>query len=213
MAVSAARGETLKEFLARMDRSADTFRGMTANLSQVQHTAIINEDEHDSAMVRLKKTKDGLHGYVEFNDPNRRIIGFQNRELQVYYPKTHTVDIYDLGKHGAQLDQFLLLGFGTSGKDLEKSYKVRVTGTETLDGKPVTQIELTPRTAEALEYMKKIELWIPQNASYPVQEKIYKNAQDYILINYSDVRINSGLTDKDLELRVPAGVKKNYPQK
>ena len=213
MAVSAARGETLKEFLARMDRSADTFRGMTANLSQVQHTAIINEDERDSAMVRLKKTKDGLHGYVEFNDPNRRIIGFQNRQLQVYYPKTNTVDVYDLGKHGAQLDQFLLLGFGTSGKELEKSYKIRVTGTETLDGKPVTQIELTPRTAEALEYMKKIELWIPQNASYPLQEKIYKNAQDYILINYSDVRINSGLTDKDLELRVPAGVKKNYPQK
>lgn len=213
VALSAARAESLKEVLARMDRSAETFQGMTANLTQLQHTAIINEDDRDSARVRLKKAKDGLRGYVEFAEPNRRTIGFQNRQLQVYYPKTNTVDIYDLGKQGAQLDQFLLLGFGTSGKELDKNYKMRVTGTETLNGKPVTALELTPKTAEVLEYLKKVELWIPQNASYPIQEKIFKNAQDYILINYSDVRINSGLTDKDLELRLPPGVKKNYPQK
>jgi outer membrane lipoprotein-sorting protein len=212
-ASTAARAESLKELLARMDRSAETFQGMNANLTQVQHTAIINDDDRDSAMVRLKKTKDGLRGYVEFAEPNQRIIGFQNRQLQVFYPKTNTVDIYDLGKQGAQLDQFLLLGFGTSGKELEKSYKMRVIGTETLNGKPVTTLELTPKTAEALEYLQKVELWIPQNASYPVQEKIFKNGQDYILINYSDVKINSGLTDKDLELHLPAKVKKNYPQK
>ena len=205
--------DSLKDVLARMDRSAETFQGMTADLKQVQHTAIINEDEKDSAQVRLKRGKDGLRGYVEFAEPNRRIIGFENRQLQVYYPKTNTVDIYDLGKHGAQLDQFLLLGFGTSGKELEKSYKMSVTGTETLNGSPATRLELVPKTAEVKEYLKKLELWIPTAASYPLQEKIHKNDQDYILINYSDVKINPGLTDKDLELRLPAGINKVYPQK
>ena len=208
-----AQGETLKELLARMDQSAATFQGMTAALSQVQHTAIIEDDERDAALVRLKKTKDGLHGYVEFAEPNRRIVGFQNRQLQVFYPKTNTVDIYDLGKHGSQLDQFLLLGFGTSGKDLEKNYTLRVAGTEVVDGVPATRLELEPKTKEYLDYMKKVELWIPPTVSYPVKEKIHKNAQDYILIRYSDVKINSGLTDKDLELHLPPGVKKNYPQR
>jgi outer membrane lipoprotein-sorting protein len=58
-----------------------------------------------------------------------------------------------------------------------------------------------------------VELWIAQGASHPVQEKIYKNAEDYILVSYSDVKVNSGLTDQELELRLPAGVKKVYPQK
>jgi outer membrane lipoprotein-sorting protein len=213
VAVICLRADTLKEVLDRMDRSAETFQGMTANLTQLQHTAIINEDDRDSATVRMKKTKEGLRGFVEFAEPNRRLIGFENRELQVYYPKTNTVNIYDLGKHGAQLDQFLLLGFGTSGKQLEKTYNMRVTGAETLNGNPVTHVELLPKTAEVKEYLKKVELWIPSSASYPVQEKIDKNDQDYILIQYSDVKINPGLTDKDLALSLPAGVNKVYPQK
>jgi outer membrane lipoprotein-sorting protein len=213
MPAAALRADTVKDVLARMDASAQTFQGMTANLTQLQHTAIINEDERDSAMVRMKKTKEGLRGFVEFAEPNRRLIGFQNRQLEVFYPKTNTVDIYDLGKHGAQLDQFLLLGFGTSGKELERTYNIKVTGTENLNGKPTTRLELTPKTAEVKEYMQKLELWIPASASYPVQEKIHKNDQDYILIQYSDVKLNPGLTDKDLELRLPPGVNKVYPQK
>jgi outer membrane lipoprotein-sorting protein len=213
MPVMCLRADTLKDMLARMDRSAEKFQSMTANLTQLQHTAIINDDERDSAAVRMKKEKGGLRGFVEFAEPNRRLIGFQNRQLQVYYPKTNTVNIYDLGKHGAQLDQFLLLGFGTSGKQLEKSYNMRVTGTETLNGKPVTRLELVPKTEEVKEYLKELELWIPDSASYPVQEKIHKNDQDYILIQYSDVKINPGLTDKDLELTLPTGVNKVYPQK
>ena len=208
-----AHSESLKELESRMDRSAGTFQGMTAHLSRLQHTAIIDEDERDSASVRLKKTPGGLQGYVEFAEPNRRILGFQSRQLQVYYPKTNTLEIYDLGKHGSQIDQFLLLGFGTSGRELEKNYKVRAAGVETLGGKPTTRLELMPKTEEAREYLKKLELWIPQGASYPVQEKIYKNSQDYILIGYSDVKINPGLAEHDLELQIPAGVKKVYPQK
>lgn len=210
---TAYAAETVQEIRARMDKNAATFQSMTGTLDRVQHTAILNEDEKDSASVRLKKTSSGLHGYVEFAEPNRRIIGFQSRQLQVYYPKTKTVEIYDLGKHGSEIDQFLLLGFGISGKDLEKSYEMRVTGTDNIGGKPATRLELVPKSQDALEYLKKVELWIPQGASYPVQEKIYKNSQDYILISYSDVKINPPLSDSDLELHVPAGVKKVYPQK
>lgn len=211
--VAGLRAESVSDILARMDKSAETFQGMTGTLNRLQHTAIINEDERDTANVRLKKSPTGLRGYVEFAEPNRRIVGFQNRQLQVYYPKAKRVEIYDLGKHGAQVDQFLLLGFGISGKELQKSYSMKVTGTDTVNGKSATRLELVPKSKDALEYLKKVELWIPPNQSYPIQEKIYKNAQDYILITYSDVRINPGLSDKDLELNVPPGVKQVYPQK
>ena len=213
MLVRAAGNDSLKDILSRMDQSAASFETMTAQMDRIQHTAIINEDERDSAHVRLKKTPGGLRGFVEFAPPNRRIVGFSNRTLQVFTPKTNTVEIYDLGKHGSELDQFLLLGFGTSGKELDRSYKIKVTGTDTVAGKPATRLELTPKSKQAQEYLKRVELWIAQGGSHPIQEKIYKNADDYILVSYSDVKLNSGLTDQDLELRLPAGVKKVYPQK
>jgi outer membrane lipoprotein-sorting protein len=209
-----ARAETLPELLTRMDQSAEGFSTMTGNLKQLDHTEILGENEQQTATVKLKRVKAGLLGRVEFAEPNRRTVALHDRVVEVYYPKSNTVQITDVGKFGQQLDQFLLLGFGTSGKELQKNYRVKLIGTESVGDRSATHIELTPRTKEALEYFKTAELWIAQgSATYPVQEKIHKNAQDYTLITYTDVKLNSPLSDKELELKLPPGVKKIYPQK
>lgn len=205
--------ESLQQVLARMDKSADSFHSMTANLTQLNHTEVINENETLNATVRMMKTKDGIAGRLDFAEPNRKIVSIRNRQLQVFYPKSNTVDLYDLGKYGEQLDQFLLLGFATSGKDLQRNYKVKLVGTPTVAGKVTSQLELTPKNEKAKETFEKAQLWLAQNESYPVQEKIDKNGQDYTLITYSDVKLNAPLSDKDLELQLPPGVKKVYPQK
>ncbi len=211
--VQGVRAESLSEILARMDKDGSSFVSMTATLNRVQHTAIIDEDDKDTATVRLKRSSDGLRGYVAFAEPNRRFVGFKSGKLQVYTPKTNTVEVYDLGKHAGMVDQFLLMGFGTSGKELQKSYKISSAGTETIGGKQATRLVLVPKSNEAKQYFQSLELWIPQGASYPVQEKIHKNEQDYILISYSDIKINPPLADKDLELRLPSGVRTVYPEK
>jgi outer membrane lipoprotein-sorting protein len=208
-----AKTETLDAVLARMDRAAAGFQGMTASLTQINRIEVINETEKMDAQVKLRRTKAGLLGRVEFGEPNRRVISVEQRKVRVYYPKSNLVELYDVGKYGNQLDQFLLLGFGTSGKELQKNYQVRLVGTENIGGRATTRLELTPKSKQALEIFKKADLWYAQDAGYTIQEKIYKNEQDYTLITYNDVKLNPGLTDKDLELVLPAGVKQVTPQK
>src|SRR6476620_10654983 len=111
--VSAA---SLPDILARMDKNADSFQGMTANLTQINHTEIINENETQNAVVKMKRTKEGIVGRVDFSGPNQKILGIRERQLQMFYPKSKVVELYDVGKYGDQLDQFLLLGFSTSGQ-------------------------------------------------------------------------------------------------
>lgn len=202
--------ENLAQLLARMDQASTAFTGMTASLKQVDHTEILGENEQQTAIVKLKRAKAGIVGRLDFNDPNRRTVSLRDRTVQVFYPKSNTVQITDIGKFGQQLDQFLLLGFGTSGKDLQKNYSVKLLGPASVGQQPTTHIELTPRSKEALEYFKTAELWIAQGSTYPVQEKIHTNAQDYKLITYSDVKLNAPITDKELELQLPAGVKKIF---
>lgn len=209
----AIAAESLKDVLARMDRSAGAFQSMTATLVQVSHTEVIDENETVNATVRLRRTKAGLTGRVDFTGPNRKIVSVQARKVRVFYPKSNLVELYDVGKYGNQLDQFLLLGFGTSGQELQRNYNVRLIGAETVAGRGTTHIELTPKSKQALDIFKKADLWIAQDADYPVQEKIHKNEQDYTLITYTDVKLNPPLSDKDLELVLPAGVKQVTPQK
>jgi outer membrane lipoprotein-sorting protein len=206
-------GESLSELLSRMDQASASFTGMTANLKRVDHSEILASNEEEMAQVKLKRSKTGLVGRVDFPEPNRRTVSLRDRTVEVYYPKSNTVQIVDAREFGQQFDQFLLLGFGTSGKDLEKSYTVRLLGPATVGDQKTTHIELIPKSKQMLEYFQKAELWMAQGAPYPVQEKVYTGSQDYKLINYTDVKLNAPLTDKELELQLPAGVKKIYPQK
>ena len=205
--------DSLNNVLARMDKNAESFQGMTANLVQVNHTEVINENETQNALVRMKRTKAGIVGRVDFTGSNSKILGIRDRQLQVFYPKSNVVELYDVGKFGDQLDQFILLGFSTSGKQLQRDYKVRLVGTETVAGQTATHLELTPKTQQAKDIFKTAHIWLAQDASHPLKEKINKNDQDYTLITYSEVKLNPALSDKDLELVLPAGVKKVTLQK
>lgn len=212
-ATSAVRAETLAELMARMDAASATFTGMTASLKQLDHQEILGENETQTALVKLKKSKAGLVARLDFAAPNQHTVSLRSRTVEVFTPKSNTVQIYDIGKFGSQLDQFLLLGFGTSGKELQKNYDVKLIGAATVGDRKTTHIELVPKSKQALEYLKKAELWIAVDGAYPIQEKVHKNATDYFLINYSDVKINAPLADQDLEMKLPAGVTKIYPNK
>jgi outer membrane lipoprotein-sorting protein len=148
---------------------------------------------------------------------DKRTIAFENRKLRIYYPKMKTVQEWNLGKHGEQLDQFLMIGFGTSGTALARDYTVSILGTETVKGSEGVQtirLGLIPKTGEAREYVKQLELWIPETGPpYPVQEKISAPSGDYRLITYSDLKINPPLKPDALQLKLPAGVKTEYPGK
>jgi outer membrane lipoprotein-sorting protein len=214
LAVAAkAPADTLANVLSRMDAAATSFQSMSASLNQVTHTAVIDQDDRASGTVRLKRTPNGVLGMVEFTTPQPLIVAFHSRKVEKYYPKTNVVEEYDVDKFGEQLDQFVLLGFGTSGSDLQKNYQVRMVGSEPVAGKPATRIALTPKSKQALEYLKKAELWIPDDAAHPLQEKLWKNADDYVLVTYSDVKLNPSLSAKDFELRLPSGVKRITPGK
>lgn len=208
----AARGETLEALLARLDKAAESFTAVTASLKQTDHTDIFGENEQRTAAVKLKRGKNGLLARVDFNDP-RSVYTFRERTVEIYTPKSNTVQIYDFQKYGHQVDQFLLLGFGTSGRDLLRDFKVKLIGPATIGEIKTTHIEITPKSREMQEHFAKAELWIALASTYPVQEKFHTNEKDYKLFLWSEVKLNAPVADKDLELQLPPGVQKLYPQK
>ncbi len=210
--------EALQPILARMDKGASEFKTMTARVTYVTHTEVLNEDSPETGTIAMQKLgPNEVKSLIEFLTPDKRTVQFEKRLLRIYYPKIKTVQEWDLSKHGEQLDQFFMIGFGTSGTALAKDYAMTVVGTETLkivQGAQTIRLRLVPKAGEAQEYVKQLELWIPDTGDpYPLQEKISLPSGDYRLITFNDLKINTPLRPGALQLKLPDGVKKEYPGK
>jgi outer membrane lipoprotein-sorting protein len=208
-----ACAETLPDVLQRMDQSAQNFRSLSGKMHRVQFTAVLNESSTMDGALRLKRVNKTTMGVVEFQPPDPRTVFVDGKNIQIYYPKANTVEYYDASKYVANIDQFLLMGFGTTSAELMKSYDAKLGGAESVGGKMCTRIELTPKTQQMKQLITKIELWIPEGDSNPVREKVTEPSKNYELVDYSDMQLNPALPESAFQLKLPAGVKKIYPQK
>jgi outer membrane lipoprotein-sorting protein len=210
---AAMAGDDLQQVLARMDKAANDFKSMTAHVTYVTHTDVLNDNSTETGSVTMRKVQPGeVQGLVEFTEPDHKTITFEKRRIQEYLPKIKTLQVFDLTKHGEQLDKFLMIGFGTSGMELAKDYNVSVLGTENGKGPTAIRLQLLPKAAEARQYVVKLELLIPEQGDpYPLQEKIFQPSGDFRLTTYSDLKINPVLQPDALQLKLPPDVKIDHP--
>ena len=212
-APASTQPDPLAAVLARIDSGAQSFVSMSAGLTWTEYTAVIKETSESSGTLKLKRSKNKVRGLIEYTRPDVKTVALRDKEVWIFLPKINTVQIYELGKEGDQLYQFLLVGFGTSAAELQKSYAIKLAGVDTLGGVKAHRLELVPKSGEARNYLTRIELWIPADSPHPMQEKLHQKSGDTILIRYADQQFNTGLTDAALEPRLPAGVKREYPGK
>jgi outer membrane lipoprotein-sorting protein len=212
LAAPAQPDAALAPVFARMDRAAAGFKGLTADVRHLTHTDFVNDDSVDTGTIKLKRPKpNDTRVLIQFTEPDPKSLYFQGKKLDIYYPRMQTVDEYDLGKNREIVDQYLLLGFGATSKELQNAYTIRLVGDETVAGQKATELELVPKSKDVLQQVKKFQLWIGE-AGVPVQLKFYPSGQ-YVVFTYTNIKVNPDLPESELKLQIPKGTKKQFPQK
>jgi outer membrane lipoprotein-sorting protein len=212
LALPLMRAEALNEILARMDQSARSLRTFSAKMKRTEYTKILNDKEETDGLRLVKRTNNGQTiGIVQFFGKNPQTVRFAGKTVEVYYPDAKRVEVYDAGKFGKigkQVDQLLLLGIGVTSADLRRDFEITASGTETINGKPTTRIQLIPKDNDLKKRAEKIEMWVPEGDSVPLQVKVTSPSSDYNQAIYSDVQMNPALPDSAFELKTPADVKR-----
>ncbi len=209
---SNAPAQTLNDALARMDKSAPGFKSMTADIKRDVHTAIVNDDATDGGSMKIKREKNETKALMDFTGADQKTVSFDGNTVSVYYPKIKTIQIYNVGENRNLLDQFLLLGFGVTSAELKTGYEVSWQGSDMVNGKRADHIQLTPKSAGVQRRLKRADLWIPDNTGIPVQQQFFTSAAgDYMLITYSNIKSNASISDGELKLNLPKGVKVERP--
>jgi|GEM_PF-1652697 len=204
------RAEDAATILKRMDASAPALRAMSADMRMVTLTAVIDDKISESGTLKMKKGKGtAVRAVIDFSaqSDSAREIGFFGKSVRIYYPNLHYYQDYDLGKNSNILNQLLLLGFGTSGEELAQSYTISAEGTEKIAGVNATKLLLDPKDPKVKAHLSKIEIWIPDGESSPIQQQFYEPTGNYRLVTYTNVRINPPIKG-DLDIQMQSGTQK-----
>lgn len=201
---------TIDAVLKQLDASAKEFRSLAADLERTKVTVVVNDRSTETGQILVRRD-DKMR--IDLTQPDRRTILRDGNALYVYNPKIKRVEQYDLSKHRELVDQFLLLGFGTSGADLKKSYLVTLLGEDMLDKQKVILLELTPKSEEVRKQVSKIHLWIDESTWLPAQQKFFETGSgDYFIIRYTSVLRNVKIHDSRFKPHWPRGTTKIKPQ-
>ena len=207
--VAAQSPWTLESVLQQLNRAAREFQSLTADVERTKVTVVVNDRSTESGQMEVRRD-DKMR--IDLTAPTPRTILRDGDHLYIYNPKIRRVEEYDLGKHRALVDQFLLLGFGTSGDALKKGYLLTFMKEETLGTQKVIRLELTPKADSVRGQISRIELWIDEATWLPAQQQFYEaGSSDYLIIRYTRVTKNPRIPDSRFRPRWPSGVTKVKP--
>ena len=192
-----------------MDAEARDFHSLSADIERTKVTVVVNDHSIESGSIQVRGDK----MLLEMKTPDPRTILRTGDNLYVYTPGLKRVEEYDLGKKRALLDQFLLLGFGTESKELQKGYLVTLLKEDKLDDRKTIELELTPKSDAVRNQITKIQIWLDESSWLPVQQEFYETGSgDYFIVHYTKVVRNPGLPDSLFKPHWPKDIERIKPQ-
>lgn len=199
--------DAVSSILARMNSAAPQFRALTADVTMETYTKILDDTTTEHGKLQMQRTGNEVRAILDFSaesDPKK--IAVSGQIVQIYYPNLKLVQEYNFGKKTDVLNQYLLLGFGSSGTELAKNYSITGSGTAEIAGVPTTEIVLIPKDKKMQQRLKEVDMWIPNDAAYPVQQKFIQSTGDFRQTTYTNVKLNPSMSG-ELTLKLPPGTK------
>jgi len=200
---------TLGAVLRQLDQAARNFHSLSADIERTKVTVVVNDRSTETGTILVRGDK----MLLEMKAPDERTVLRAGDNLYVYTPGLKRVEEFNLGKNRAVVEQFLLLGFGTPGKELQKGYLVTVLGEEKLDNTTAVKVELAPKLEGVRNQISKIQIWFDPTNWLPIQQQFFETGSgDYFTVRYSNVSLNPDIRDSKFKPRWPKGTERMKPQ-
>jgi outer membrane lipoprotein-sorting protein len=200
---------TLESVFSELDSHAASFHGLSADVDRTKVTVVVNDHSNNPGTILVQ----GEKMLLQMKPPDARTVLRTGDTLYVYTPGLTRVEEYDLGKNRALVDEFMLLGFGTRGRQLQQSYQVTLAGEPSVDDKKTVELELIPKSQGVKNQFSKIQIWYDPVTWLPIQQEFYENGSgDYSIVHYSNVVKNPKIDDSQFKPHWPKGTEKIKPQ-
>ncbi len=200
----------LERVLAKLDIASEKFKSAQADIAwdNVQTVPILDHDSQTGTVLFARKDGElrmAMHLNAANGKPVQKDLVYVPGELELYEPRLNQLQVFKVGKNREQLDSFLTLGFGGSGRDLEKNWNVSYLGSEQVDRISATKLQLTPRDASVAKTISKVFLWINMETGIAVRQQFFDSAGNYRMVEYRNLRLNAPVSEDAFEIKTTPG--------
>lgn len=209
---AANQGRELESVLNRMDVTAASFRTADADFVWEQYQKVVNETDIQKGTVYFRRLGNVTQMVADITEPDKKYVLYDGSKVRLYQPKIDQVTEYGAGANRAEVESFLVLGFGGRGHDLLKSFEGKYLGMEEAMGVKAAKLQLTPKTQKGRNIFDHIVLWIDPARGVSVQQQFFEPSGDYRLAKYSSIRLNQKIPDDVFKLKTTSRTKVVNPQ-
>ena len=202
----------LESVLKKMDSTAANFHTTQADFVWDQYQKVVNETDTQKGKVYFRRVNHETQMAADISQPEKKYVLFTDSKVQLYQPRIDQVTVYPAGKHRAEFESFLVLGFGGGGHDMLKSFDVKYLGTEKVGGDEAAKLDLVPKSQSIRNTFQHIVLWIDPARGVSVQQQLFEPSGDYRLAKYSDIELNQKIPDTVFKLKTTNKTKTVSPQ-
>lgn len=192
-AVAAARAQNLNAVLDSMDRQAANFHTVQADFVADLYQKVVDEHDMQKGVMYFRRQGDSTEMAADITEPDKKYVVFTDGVVRYYQPKINQITEYNAGKNKAEVESYLVLGFGGGGHSLATSYDVQYGGTEQVQGVNAAKLVLTPKSQRVRNMFQTITLWIDPARGIPVQQRFDEPSGDYRITKYNNVQSNKKL--------------------
>lgn len=200
-ATLAAPAQNLDAVLTSMDHAAASFHSVQTDFTADMYQKVVDEHDYQKGTMYFRKQGDSTEMAADITEPDKKYVLFSNGVVSYFQPSIDQVTQYNAGKNKAEVESYLVLGFGGGGHALTNSYDVQYAGTEQVQGVNAAKLALTPKSQRVHNMFQTITLWIDPARGVPVQQRFDEPSGDYRITKYSNIRINQKVPNDAFKLK------------
>ncbi|HSY69479.1 MAG TPA: hypothetical protein VK813_12600 [Edaphobacter sp.] len=191
----------LDEVLRQMDAASLRFQSAEANFRWDLYERVVKDTTTQTGSIYFKKQGGTLAMGARVESPSVKIIEFRNGALRLFEPATDHLTTVDATKNKAQLESFLTVGFGGSGKDLAKAWTISDLGDETVDGVQTAKLDLVPKDPAIRNNCTHMTLWVDPVRGIELKQSLYMPSEDYRTAVYTNIKYNQKVDEKPYQIK------------
>jgi len=187
--------------LAKMNHSATGFKSAQGDFDFETYTKLVDEKDHQQGRIYFRRGDKGVDAAFNIVGKVPKQVVYKDGLIRIYEPKINQITERDVSKNKSDVEAFLSVGFGARGDDLVRDYDVKMAGWETVNGTRTAKLELVPKNEKIRQTYEKIVLWVDPERDVLLQQQFFEPSGDYRLAIYSNMKLNSNLSDDLFRLK------------
>jgi len=203
-----AASPELAKVLAQLDAASAQFHTAQADFKWDQYTSVVQATDTQTGTVYFKHGAGTTQMAAQIRQLNGKDdpkgIVYDGSTLKLYQPRIHQITQFNTSKNKTQVDSFLTLGFGGSGKDLAANWDITLAGNETLkDGATsvaVVHLELVSRQESVRNMFSKISIWVDPVRGVTLKQLFIEPSGDSRTAYYTNIKTNAVIDPKTFVL-------------